>query len=103
MRSIGSSGLEWFREVGYIVNGDIAAPPGKVTLYRGGVDANRMAWTPSRPLAEWFRDRWPGGRVWTVTVGGEALLAHFSHVRDGGDGEVEFVIDPSDIQPEQIP
>jgi hypothetical protein len=60
--------LRWFRIVGYIVNGEPAEPPEQVTLYRGGVVAERMAWTGSRLVAEWYRNRGPNGRLWTASV-----------------------------------
>ncbi|OBB95935.1 hypothetical protein [Mycobacterium sp. 852002-40037_SCH5390672] len=96
--------VDWFREVGYIENGEPAEPPAHVTLYRGGVDPNRMAWTSNRFVAEWFRDRWPNGKLWTTTVHPDRLLAHFNKVRldESGQSEDEYVIDPGEIEANEI-
>jgi hypothetical protein len=96
--------LGWFREVGYIVNGEPAKAPEQVTLYRGGVFADRMAWTGCQSIAEWFRDRWPNGKLWTATVQADRLLAHFNNVRleESGRVETEYVIDPSGLAVEEL-
>jgi hypothetical protein len=96
--------LNWFREVGYIVNGQPAKAPEQVTLYRGGVVADRMAWSSSQSIAEWFRDRWPNGKLWTATVRADRLLAHFNNVRldESGRVETEYVIDPSGLAIEEF-
>ena len=85
--------LEWFRQVGT-----------QVTLYRGGTGADRMAWTSSRFVAEWFRDRWSSGRLWTATVDARHLLLHANNVRldESGRSEDEYVIDPAGLRPEEI-
>ncbi|MGV9794294.1 hypothetical protein [Gordonia sp. NPDC003422] len=96
---------EWigmFESVGYRHNLDRVRPPAEVVLYRGGIDPNRMAWTADRAQAEWFRDRYPGGRLWTATVRGGDLLAYYDGVRTGdgtGSGETEYVVNPDDIAP----
>lgn len=92
--------LSWFRDVGYIVNGNPASPPTQLTLCRGGVHPDGMAWTSNRIVAEWFRDRWSNGKLWTVTVGPERLLAHFNNVRldESGQSEDEYVIDPAGLR-----
>ncbi len=96
--------LEWFAWTGYIVNGVLAERPESVTLYRGGISADRMAWTSNRQVAEWFRDRWPDGRLWTVEASGDALLAHCNNVRldESGQGEDEYVIDPTGLCPKEV-
>jgi len=62
----------------------------------GGVRKTRMAWTADRDRAEWFQHRYQHtdkpGKVWTITVGPDRLLAHY-HERHRG--EDEHVIDPS--------
>ncbi len=96
--------LEWFARTGYIVNGNLAERPESVTLYRGGISADRMAWTSNRQVAEWFRDRWPDGRLWTVEASGDALLAHCNNVRldESGQSEDEYVIDPTGLRPKEV-
>ncbi len=63
-----------------------------------------MAWTSNRFIAEWFRDRWPDGKLWTVTVQHDRLLAHVNNVRldESGQSEDEYVIDPDGMQPEEL-
>ncbi|SKV73807.1 Uncharacterised protein [Mycobacteroides abscessus subsp. massiliense] len=56
-----------------------------------------MAWTADRQLAEWFRDRYPGGRLWKATVPGHHLLAVYDGIRDGGGGESEYVVNPDGL------
>jgi hypothetical protein len=62
----------------------------------GGVRKTRMAWTADRDRAEWFQHRYEHtdkpGKLWTITVGPDRLLAHY-HERHRG--EDEHVIDPS--------
>ena len=91
--------MECFCAVGYIVNGNAAEPPEQVTLYRGGISPDRMAWTSNRYVAEWFRDRWPNGKLWTASVQADRLLAHFNKERldESGRSENEYVIDPSGL------
>jgi hypothetical protein len=96
--------LEIFRAAGYH-DGEQpgpATPPERVTLWRGGIRRAGMSWTADREQAEWFRDRpLPGGpgRLWTVTVGADRLLAHYG---DGQGGEDEYVIDPTGIRPREV-
>ena len=92
--------FEWFRQVGYIVNGQPAQPPEVITLYRGAVDPNRMAWTSNRFVAEWFRDRWSNAKLWTATAQADRLLAHVNNVRldESGQSEAEYVIDPDGLE-----
>ena len=96
--------VEWFRKLGYTVNGEPAEPPEQVTLYRGDADPSRMAWTSNRFVAEWFRDRWPNGKLWTVTIQADRLLAHCNNVRldESGQSEDEYVIDPTGIEPQEV-
>jgi len=56
--------------------------------------------TGKREKAEWFRERRPGspGRLWTVTVGPERLLAHYDHAESAD----EYVIDPAGLRPDEI-
>lgn len=93
--------IDLFEPIGYRHNTEPATPPSEVVLYRGGMHVGRMSWTADRELAEWFRDRYPGGQLWTATVGADALLAFYDGVRDGGGGagETEYVIDPGLITP----
>jgi hypothetical protein len=62
----------------------------------GGVRKTRMAWTADRDRAEWFQHRYEHtdkpGKLWTITVDPDRLLAHY-HERHRG--EDEHVIDPS--------
>ncbi len=95
---------EWvpiFRTAGYHDGLQPADPPERLTLWRGGVKRTRMAWSADREQAEWFQRR-PGslpGKLWTVTVGGDRLLAHYgSHHR----GESEYVIDPTGLRPKEV-
>ena len=96
--------IRWFRQVGYIVNGDAADPPEQVTLFRGGVHFDRMAWTSGRFVAEWFRDRWPNGKLWAATVPADRLLAHVNNLRleESGRSEDEYIIDPTGLRPKEI-
>jgi hypothetical protein len=96
--------LEWFHQVGYIVNGKPAETPESVTLYRGGLDPNRMAWTSNRFVAEWFRDRWPNAKLWTATVQANRLLAHVNNVRldESGQSEDEYVITPEGLDYSEV-
>jgi hypothetical protein len=79
---------EWlpiFRAAGYHDELEPATPPDSITLWRGGVRRTRMASTADRERAEWFQHRpgfegMPGGKrgkLWTVTVGRDRLLAHY--------------------------
>lgn len=88
--------LEWFRELDYTENGALclSGPPSRITLYRGGIDPSRMAWTDDRAQAEWFCDRFPGGRLWTAEASSDRILAHFNTIRNG---EREYVIDPDGL------
>lgn len=94
--------LDLFTEVGYRHNLDRAEPPAEITLWRGGIDPNRMAWTADRQLAEWFRDR-AHGKLWTANVPASHLLARYDGVRTGGGsgpGETEYVVNPAGLKPE---
>jgi hypothetical protein len=88
-----------FRDVGYHDEDRPARPPDTITLWRGGTIAG-MSWAGKREKAEWFRDRRPDspGRLWTVTVGPERLLAHYDHAAS----EDEYVIDPTGLHPTEI-
>ncbi len=97
--------LSMFDQIGYRHNLKRAVPPPEVVLYRGGGIPDRMAWTADRELAEWFRDRYPGGRLWTATVRGDALMAYYDDVRTGMPDEprrqpreTEYVVDPGDLE-----
>jgi hypothetical protein len=79
---------EWlpiFRAAGYHDELEPATPPDSITLWRGGVRRTRMASTADRERAEWFQhgpgfEGMPGGKrgkLWTVTVGRDRLLAHY--------------------------
>ncbi len=96
--------LEMFGELGYRHNTERVEPPAEVDLWRGGVDPDRMAWTASRATAEWFRDRWTDGKLWTATVQGSRLLAYYDGVRndESGRGESEYVIDPTGLEYREV-
>lgn len=85
--------------IGFTRNGELAdRPTGVQTLYRGGASWDRMSWTPDRELAEWFRDRVPGRRLWVAEVEPAHVLAIYDDVRvDERGREVEYVVDPSGI------
>jgi hypothetical protein len=56
-----------------------STPPDSITLWLGGVRKTRMAWTADRDRAESFQHRFDHiepGKLWTVTVGPDRLLAH---------------------------
>lgn len=62
-----------------------------------------MSWTADRERAVWFQHRryehvseWKPGKLWTVTVSADQLLAHFYVLRPG---ENEYVIDPTGLDP----
>lgn len=87
---------ELFEVAGYRIDGAPADRPDKITLYRGAPEdrVQRMAWTSSQEVARRFahdalRGREPG-RVWTITVSGDWLLAHITD-RD----EDEYLVHPS--------
>ena len=91
-----------FRTAGYHVDDEPATPPDSITLWRGGVKKTRMAWTADRERAEWFQHRFDAikpGKLWTITVGPDRLLAHYheKHRREN-----EYVIDPTGIRPKEI-
>src|ERR1700692_1952965 len=92
-------GLALFTRVGYIENGRPAKPPETVTLYRGGVQPDRMAWTSSKFVAEWFRDLWANGQLLTGAVDAGHLLMHSNNVRldESGRSEDEYVINPDGV------
>jgi hypothetical protein len=101
--------LNIFRGAGYHDGEQPATPPERVTLWRGGIKRSRMSWTADRAQAEWYRDRFrdmpgsPGpGRLWTVTVGADRLLAHYGGGGDGGRGEDEYVINPTGLRPREV-
>ena len=94
--------LPMFRTAGYHVDDEPATPPDSITLWRGGVKKTRMAWTADRERAEWFQHRFDAikpGKLWTITVGPDRLLAHYheKHRREN-----EYVIDPTGIRPKEI-
>lgn len=95
--------LPMFRRAGYHDEDVLATPPASITLWRGGVLKTRMAWTADREQAEWFQRRFDhlgrSGKLWTVTVGADRLLAHYheTHRREN-----EYVIDPTGIRPKEI-
>jgi hypothetical protein len=95
--------LEMFRAVGYLDEDKPGTPPESVTLWRGGVKKTRMSWTADRGQAELFAQRFNNirqpGKLWTVTVGPDRLLAHFDEVHRHED---EYVIDPTGIRPKEI-
>jgi hypothetical protein len=89
--------LHMFRTVGYLEEGRTEIAPELVTLWRGGVKKTRMAWTADRERAVWFQHRGgKPGKLWTVTVSRDVLLAHFHVLHRGED---EYVIDPTGLQP----
>lgn len=86
--------LEAFRDVGFRINGRVADRPTEpVTVFRGGESWVGMSWTPIRSVAEWFANE-NGGQVWECEVQPEAILAIFDNVCKG---EVEYVIDPTEL------
>lgn len=94
---------EWlgiFGMLGYRHNTAPVEPPAEVVLWRGGIDPDRMSWTADRDLAEWFRNRYDGGQLWTATVPAASLLAYYDRVRVGGvgPGESEYVINPAGVR-----
>ncbi len=98
--------IDLFDEVGYRHNSIRAEPPSEIVLWRGGITPDRMAWTADRALAEWFRDRYPNGKLWTVTAPASSLLAFYDGVRTGdgsGQGESEYVINPEGLQYHLLP
>ena len=91
--------LPMFRAAGYHVDDDSVPPPTRVTLWRGGVRKTRMAWTADRERAEWFQHRFnhiKPGKLWTITVGPDRLLAHYDEKHRAED---EYVIDPTGLRP----
>jgi hypothetical protein len=63
-----------------------------------------MAWTSSRFVGEWFRDRWSNGRLWIATAEAKHLLMNSNNVRldKSGRSEDEYVINPAEIAFEAI-
>lgn len=96
--------LPIFRAVGYHDNLRSAMAPDSVILWRGGTNEMRMAWTGDRDRAVWFQhrldDEGTPGKLWTITVGADRLLAHYNNEK--GRAEDEYVIDPSQICPKEI-
>ena len=93
--------LPIFEAAGYHENTSPAEPPASITLWRGGTKRTGMSWTADRAQAEWFRDRphySTPGKLWTVTVGPDRLLAHYH----SGRGEDEYVINPAGLRPREI-
>lgn len=76
---------------------DRADLPDQVTLYRGATEEHAvgMSWTDDLDRARWFAGRFNGlrgtepGKVWTVTVDSDVVLARFESRR----GEAEWVLD----------
>ncbi|ODR07319.1 hypothetical protein BHQ21_09595 [Mycobacterium sherrisii] len=95
--------LPIFRTVGYHDGASPDEPPEQMVLWRGGVKKTRMSWTASRERAEWFQHRFdhlgPPGKLWTVTVGPDRLLAHYH--QDCRE-EDEYVIDPTELRPKVV-
>lgn len=95
--------LPMFRAAGYHDDDESAHPPDAMTLFRGGVRKTRMAWTADREQAEWFQHRYDyidkPGKLWTVTVRADRLLAHYDEKHRRED---EYVIDPTGIRPREI-
>ena len=91
--------IPMFREVGFIDENRLATPPPEAALWRGGVKKTRMSWTADRERGEWFAHRWDRidkpGKLWTVTVGPDRLLAHFHEQHRNED---EYVIDPTKLR-----
>lgn len=98
---------EWlsiFRAAGYHDDETPTTPPNSVTLWRGGTRKTRMAWTADRERAEWFQHRFDHlgstpGKLWTLTVGPDRLLAHYHEKHRHED---EYVIDPTGIRPKEV-
>jgi hypothetical protein len=93
--------LQIFRAAGYQDGEQPAKPPDSVTLWRGGVRRTGMSWTADRDLAVWFQRRFDReqGRLWTVTVGPDRLLARY---HEDYRNEDEYVVDPVGIRPEEV-
>jgi hypothetical protein len=97
--------LQMFRAAGYHVDEAPAKPPDGIQLWRGGTRKTRMAWTADRERAEWFQHRYEQapsakpGKLWTVTVGPESLLAHYHAAARNED---EYVIDPAGVQAKEV-
>jgi hypothetical protein len=94
--------LPMFRAAGYHDEEEPATPPDSITLWRGGTRKTRMSWTADREQAEWFQHRFDHvkpGKLWTVTVGPDRLLAHY---RKKHRGENEYVIDPTGLRPKDV-
>jgi hypothetical protein len=91
--------LSMFQDVGYHDCDQPAQPPETITLWRGGTLAG-MSWSGTRTVAERFQNSDPDspGRLWSVAVGPERLLAHYTHHAD----EDEYVIDITDLDPTEI-
>lgn len=94
-----------FERVGFLEDIRRAERPAEpMTLFRGSVKAKRFgwSWTDDVEQAEWFAERWRqgghDGRVWTVTVPPEAILAHFPTSRN----ESEWVIIPTGLKVREI-
>ena len=90
--------IEHLREIGYVTNGVVApAPTVAITVYRGGTEPRRMAWTTDRETAALFASglggRTPVGRLWTATAPVRAQLMAFDGSW-GRIGETEIVVDP---------
>lgn len=99
--------VKQLRSVGYLLNGDegAARPAEPITVYRGGADPQRMAWTSDRQAAAEFAaglgGRFPTGRLWRASAPVEAQLMSFDGTW-GRIGEIETVVDPEllvDVQP----
>lgn len=94
--------LPIFRKVGFHDGGQRVAPPERIQLWRGGVRRTGMSWTADRERAEWFQHRWDvlqPGKLWTITVGPDRLLARY---HDDHRREDEYVIDSTGIRPKQV-
>ena len=95
--------LPIFRSAGYHDEESPAAAPDRITLWRGGIRRCGMSWTADRDRAEWFQHRFDllgtVGRLWTITVGPDRLLAHY-HVQHRN--EDEYVIDSTEIRPHEV-
>jgi hypothetical protein len=72
-------------------------------LWRGGIRRCGMSWTADRDRAEWFQHLFDHlgtvGRLWTITVGPDRLLAHYHAQHRKED---EYVIDSTGIRPHEV-
>jgi hypothetical protein len=95
--------LPMFRAARYHAEDEPATPPDSIPLWRGGTRRTGMSWTADREMAEWFRHRFEHignpGKLWTISVGPERLLAHY---HEKHRKENEYVIDSTGIRPKEV-